>query len=154
MGSRKVEKSRIRGKTGSRFCRHRPGDPGSSLLSSGLNFPTCRVRKKIRHYLCTMQGLPALGGEQRRGQGPLELSYLASSLCRLVPQLALETKESWQQKPRESWSQRGPENLGWAGLDWAGGEVLPCLLCSDRALGWGSWGAQMFSAHGLEPSGV
>lgn len=124
MGSRKVEKSRISGEAGSRFCRHQPRDSGSFLLSSGLSFPIRRVRKKIRHCLCTVQGLPALGGEQQRGQGPLELSGLASGLCRLVPELALETREGWQQEPSESWPQRGPENLGWGGL-----EVRCCLLC-------------------------
>lgn len=128
MGSKKVEKSRTRGKAGSCFCRHRPWDPGSSLLSSGLSFPTCRVRKKIRRCLCTMQGLPALGREQRRGQGPLELSALASSLCRLVPQLALKTREGWRQETRESWPQRGPENLGWTGL-----EVSCCPAFSAQA---------------------
>lgn len=59
MDSRKVEKSKIKGRRGrvgaaqlgliSHLCKHHPGDRGSSLPSSGLSFPAYAVQ--IRQFL-------------------------------------------------------------------------------------------------------
>lgn len=75
MDSGKVEKSRIRGRWGgqmslmSHFCRYHLGNLGSSLHSSGLSFPTCIVRKKIRHCLYSLKGL-----EESRGEAKVSVS--------------------------------------------------------------------------------